>query len=139
MKIYPLRNPENWEQLIKVIKDRGIFNKEEVENEVNSEFYIQGDLPDFSYVEKIYIGKNKLSIQDGNRLYKTKGGKFFPYKIAPEVYGIFEIPLIEMQIVSDLIDENTGKLHKMFDDNCLLYSLKQNKLNVVFPKKLLTL
>ena len=26
-RFFPLRNPENWEQLLKVIKDRGIFNK----------------------------------------------------------------------------------------------------------------
>ena len=61
------------------------------------------------------------------------GGKFFPYKIIPEVYHIFEIPLTEMQIVSDLIDEKTGKLNKMFSDNCLVYSLKQFKL----PKEII--
>ena len=80
-------------------------------------------------VEKIYVGKNKLSIQDGSRLYKTKGEKFSHTRLHPEVYRIFEIPLTEMQIVSDLIDEKTGKLHKMFSDNCLVYALTQGLWN----------
>ena len=46
--------------------------------------------------KKSTLEKNKLNVEDGNRIYKTKGGKIFPYKIAPEVYSIFEIPLMEM-------------------------------------------
>ena len=48
LKYLSIKKSWNREQLLKDIKDKWIFNKDEVENEVNSEFYKRGDLQGFS-------------------------------------------------------------------------------------------
>ena len=109
----------------------GLYNITEIEEASRSTYYVEQDIPTIDFVEMIDIYDYQSQVQEQNK-YKSVAGSFYPYGIKPE-YEFLSQYLKDAQIFTSLVDPETNKIRKEYDDNCLIYALKQTDI----PKKLL--
>ena len=127
-RVIKLHGIESLRNLIDVIENGGLFNREEMNESANSTYYNADEIPAPEFVNALRIEPEpNKTVRDGHPEKATMGGEFYPYKYKLEVEAI-KAWYEKAQITDSLSEINAkGKVvaKKMFDMNCICYALQQ--------------